>query len=236
MDNPYTAPATDVRQAEYEVAGAAPYTVAELRASFARFAWSYWAYVGSIVLLFGFLVAVGVQAALQGKAGSEAELQQYVQSWLMAVGFIGIFIIIVGVLAAIFSLILLYRYWAVMQPYTKRTTPGKAVGFLFIPIFNLYWLFVAYHGLAKDIDSYLNTNRDSVAPRPSSGLILSMVILFLISLLALVGNVVLLALVGNLAGLVLIVVLFLSKIRLNNSIIGIIQDRSRQLASAVPSK
>lgn len=236
MDNPYAAPSTDIRQNELEVAGAAPYTVAELRASFARFAWSYWSYVGSLVLLFGVLVAIGVQAAMQGKAGSEAELQQHMQSWVMMIGFFGMFILLIGVLATIFSLILLYRYWAVMQPYTKRTTPGKAVGFLFIPIFNFYWLFVAYHGLAKDIDAYLNTNRDSTAPRPASGLILSMVILLLISLLALVGNVMLLALIGNLAGLVLIVVLFLSKIRLNNSIIGIIQDRSRRQASAVPSK
>jgi len=236
MDNPYTAPATDVRQAEYEVAGAAPYTVVELRASFARFAWSYWGYIASVVLLFVVAVAIGVQAGLQGKANSEAELQQFMQGWLATLGFLFILIVIVSVLALVFSLILLYRYWAVMQPYTKRTTPGKAVGFLFIPIFNFYWIFVAYYGLAKDIDGYLNANRGSTAPRPASGLVLSMVILFLISLLAFFGNVAVLALVGILANLALIVVLFLSKLRLNNSIIGIIQDRSRQLASAVPSK
>lgn len=236
MDNPYTAPATDVRQSEYEVAGAAPYTVVQLRASFARFAWSYWGYIGSIVLLFVVALAIGVQAGLQGKANSEAELQQFMQGWLATLGFMVILIAITGILVTIFALILLYRHWAVMQPYSKRTTPGKAVGFLFIPVFNFYWMFVAYHGLAKDIDGYLNSNRTSTAPRPSSSLILSMVILMLISFLAIFGDVTLLAVVGNLAGLALTVVLFLSKLRLNNSIIGIIQDRSRQLASAVPSK
>jgi len=37
-----------------------------------------------------------------------------------------------------------------------RTTPGKAVGFLFIPLFNIYWIFVAIMGLADDARDFLN--------------------------------------------------------------------------------
>ncbi|MCL2120465.1 MAG: hypothetical protein FWH27_18790, partial [Planctomycetaceae bacterium] len=36
-----------------------------------------------------------------------------------------------------------------------RTTPGKAVGFLFIPIFNFYWIFVAFRGLGKNMNETL---------------------------------------------------------------------------------
>ena len=52
-----------------------------------------------------------------------------------------------------------------------RTTPGKAVGFLFIPFFNLYWVFTTYVGLAKDwnrvMASYPNLAH---GPRLSTGL------------------------------------------------------------------
>jgi hypothetical protein len=38
----------------------------------------------------------------------------------------------------------LYRAWKCLQPGgLARTTPGKAIGFLFIPFFNLYWIFQA---------------------------------------------------------------------------------------------
>jgi hypothetical protein len=44
--------------------------------------------------------------------------------------------------------------WTVIPPDLARTTPGKAVGFLFIPIFNFYWWFVALWGWAKDWNSH----------------------------------------------------------------------------------
>ena len=34
--------------------------------------------------------------------------------------------------------------------------PGKAVGLLFVPFFNLYWAFQVFWGFAKDYNSYVN--------------------------------------------------------------------------------
>lgn len=51
---------------------------------------------------------------------------------------------------AILGLIYVHRAWTVLQPAGASTTPGKAVGFLFIPFFNLYWAFVAYWKWAKE--------------------------------------------------------------------------------------
>ncbi len=48
--------------------------------------------------------------------------------------------------------ILLYRYWRLIPPERAVTTPGKAVGFLFIPVFNLYWMFVSLVGLGNAFD------------------------------------------------------------------------------------
>jgi len=52
----------------------------------------------------------------------------------------------------IFQYFLLYHCWKLIPADIARTTPIKAVGFLLIPIFNLYWMFVAYRGLAKDMN------------------------------------------------------------------------------------
>jgi hypothetical protein len=52
---------------------------------------------------------------------------------------------------AVYFSILHYRCWnSLPQPF-RATTPGKAVGFLFIPFFNLYWAFVTWPKLAKGV-------------------------------------------------------------------------------------
>lgn len=51
--------------------------------------------------------------------------------------------------------ILLYRNWQLIQDGYARTTPGRAVGFLFIPFFNFYWIFEAFPGLVKDTNAYI---------------------------------------------------------------------------------
>ena len=60
-----------------------------------------------------------------------------------------------GIGAAVFMYILLYKCWKLIPPDIARTTPGKAVGFCFIPIFNIYWIFVAVWGLGKDMNKAL---------------------------------------------------------------------------------
>jgi hypothetical protein len=80
--------------------------------------------------------------------------------------------VIAGVLAAavllssfVMNLRFLYRVWAsIRSPYT--TSPGQAVGLLFIPLFNLYWIFQAFPGFAADYNSYADANQLDV-PRLS---------------------------------------------------------------------
>ena len=57
--------------------------------------------------------------------------------------------------AGILGLILLYKFWQVNQDGHASTTPGRAVGFMFIPIFNIYWLFRAFPGLSLDQNRYI---------------------------------------------------------------------------------
>jgi hypothetical protein len=59
------------------------------------------------------------------------------------------------VLALIVLYTMIYKMWAAIQDGHARTTPGKAVGFMFIPLFNLYWFFQVFYGWAKDYNSYV---------------------------------------------------------------------------------
>jgi hypothetical protein len=60
--------------------------------------------------------------------------------------------------AQIYFLISLYRCWKIIQGSTAGTTPGMAVGFLFIPLFNMYWVYRSIIGLAKDANEFLQLN------------------------------------------------------------------------------
>ena len=78
---------------------------------------------------------------------------------------------LLSVYSIVISLVLLYKVWAAIQDGHARTTPGKAVGYMFIPFFQLYWLFQAYWGYAKDYNSYISRHGISTS-RLSEGLFL----------------------------------------------------------------
>jgi len=58
----------------------------------------------------------------------------------------------ITVVAIVLSCIVHYKCWKAVPKEIARTTPGKAIGFLFIPFFNFYWAFVSYMGLAEDLN------------------------------------------------------------------------------------
>lgn len=74
--------------------------------------------------------------------------------------------LVVLLISGIFFCINLYRAWACLQPGRAQTTPGKAVGFMFIPLFNIYWIFVAINGLPKDWNRIVASYEDlKAAPK-----------------------------------------------------------------------
>jgi hypothetical protein len=72
--------------------------------------------------------------------------------------------------------VLVYRMWAAIQDGHARTSPGRALGCLFIPFFNFYWAFQAFRGFAKDFNAFVS--RHSLkAPRLSPGLLTAYAVL-----------------------------------------------------------
>ena len=120
-------------------------------------------FVAYIALLFIALVMGILAAALESQGMGVTAL---------------IFMILSGpcsILYVIGLFFLLYYLWSAVQPYAPRTTPGKAVGFLFIPFFNLYWQFISYYNLSIDLNRVLKEKGRTI--RTSEGLALSSCIL-----------------------------------------------------------
>lgn len=103
-------------------------------------------------------------------------------------------LIVVGVLATLASYVLMivcgckfmYRCWMLVSDGKARTTPGQAVGFLFIPLFNFYWQFVAHWGLTLEMNRVIDEYQIP-APRPNPQLMLWYLILGLCGIIPFIG-------------------------------------------------
>ena len=94
---------------------------------------------------------------------------------------------------SILYLVLIYKAWECIQDGHARTTPGKAVGYLFIPFYDIYWVFQAIPGFADDYNAYLDRRKIS-APKLGKGLFLALAILQLLSAIPYLGAIFLLPL------------------------------------------
>jgi len=87
-----------------------------------------------------------------------------------------------ALLASLFALIvfclLLHKMWGAIEDDQTTVTPGKAVGFLFIPLFNIYWGFQAIARFPDEFNMYAKRHSINV-PSLRSGLFLAYVILAL---------------------------------------------------------
>lgn len=114
-------------------------------------------FLGSVAIGFGIanvLLALGTIQVQTGDPGAGAVL--VVLSWLPML------------FGAIVMAVLWYRMWAAIQDGNARTTPGKAVGYFFIPFFNIYWAFQAIWGYAKDFNKYIQRHDVKTQQLPES--------------------------------------------------------------------
>jgi hypothetical protein len=107
--------------------------------------------------------------------------------WICLIGMVVTFGLS-GIASVVLFYIIVYKSWKLIQDGYARTTPGKAVGFNFIPFFNFYWIFEAFPGLVKDTNAYIQRYNLPVAMK-DTGLATAFCILTLLSLIPYVGYV-----------------------------------------------
>jgi len=124
--------------------------------------------------LVGGLVFYALAIFLAGNAANEPARRDQaviVIPMLLGVGAISL------VTATVIQCMYLFRAWKCLRFGGPRTTPGKAVGLLFVPFFNYYWTFVAWYGLARDWNRIASQFTDlRNAPRLPEGLFLALCI------------------------------------------------------------
>ncbi len=59
------------------------------------------------------------------------------------------------VCSVLIELALYYRMWAAIQNGQASISPAKAIGFLFIPVFNIYWALYMFTGFAEDYNALI---------------------------------------------------------------------------------
>jgi len=161
--SPYATPGSSLASAP--VGGSYPH----LPIKPASFALWMWTFIGGFICL-GLMVAFIILGATT--ASSSGSSDAGVMSMLVGVGMYGLCLICM-LLSTIFFYMNLYRAWSCLGAGAPRTTPGKAIGMLFVPFYNIYWMFVAIAGLPKDWNRIVASYDDlKNAPRLSEGVFL----------------------------------------------------------------
>jgi hypothetical protein len=100
------------------------------------------------------------------------------------------FLLVLGAIGAMYSgivsLVFIYKIWGDIADQYARTTPVKAIGFLFIPFFQLYWVFQVIWGFAKDCNAYMDRHSMN-APKLPEGMFLVCVILQVAAIIPYLG-------------------------------------------------
>ena len=84
----------------------------------------------------------------------------------------------------------LYRAWEVLQSTTARTSSGLAVGLLFVPVFNVYWVFQALWGWSKDYQSFTSYQEKGTMPYVNKQIFLAHCILLPMLAIPIINNVI----------------------------------------------
>lgn len=94
----------------------------------------------------------------------------------MILGYIG------EIIRAILFFILLYRVWSMLQGKTARTSAGAAIGLLFIPVYNIYWIFVSFLGWVTDANTLLKRyGQTNMLSKKAPAIFISSILLMFIS-------------------------------------------------------
>jgi hypothetical protein len=160
--------------------------------------------LGGLVLIAG-LVALAI--ADEAKGTSNADVAVVTGLALLLAGGLAVLV------AEIVAYVLIYKMWAIIQDDGRaRTTPGAAVGLLFVPCYNLFWVFQVYMGWAQDFNGYIRRHRLRVPPAPE-GLGTSVAIFMLLGAIPYIGA------VFSLVSLVVRLVFFASAIDGHNALL-----------------
>jgi len=108
----------------------------------------------STCLVFGFVLAIA--AGLQNFVWYQDRPGLFVQ--LSAI--LGILALVQFLFVnMVYNVLMLWKMWSSIQDGRVLTTPVKAIGFLLIPFFNIYWIFQAWGAFPREYNSFVDRHK-----------------------------------------------------------------------------
>lgn len=139
------------------------------------------------------VTAVGIVISLVGLVDEEAS--EALSLWALPFNVLGVVVVCM----------LHHQCWKALPDRLRATTPGKAVGYLFIPLYNFYWAFVSWPKLAEGLAEWQKSLGKPALPEVRS-LAMTCAILFVCSMT--VGLIPGLDILIGIAGLVTFILLY----------------------------
>lgn len=85
-----------------------------------------------------------------------------------------------AIIHTVYNFLLLAKMWGAIQDGYTEISVGKAIGFLFIPFFSIYWIFKVWGGFPTEYNRYIERHNLAVPPL-SSGVFVAFPIVVLLS-------------------------------------------------------
>lgn len=120
-------------------------------------------------------MVVRIIAGILGALGLVLVIQKGAKSTLLATFAVADVFLVCSVAI---ELMLFYKMWAAIKDSQISISPGRAVGFLFIPVFNIYWALLMLTGFTEDYNSFV-IRRSIRAGRLPMALFLIYAVLFM---------------------------------------------------------
>ncbi|MDA2913270.1 hypothetical protein MYX77_04810 [Acidobacteriia bacterium AH_259_A11_L15] len=90
-------------------------------------------------------------------------------------------LVFTGIIEIILLCAFTYRLWKRIQDGQTQVTPGRAVGYLFIPIYGLFWMWKVWAGYADALNSF--RERHGFPERASGKITTTFTVIWLVSIL-----------------------------------------------------
>lgn len=133
-------------------------------------------YAGSLAASFAFGVLLIIVAVIGANFNAQKQVEPFVAILTVLAGISGFAWLIIH--TVFYFLILAKMYGAIQDGYTEVSV-GKAIGFLFIPFFNIYWIFKVWGGFPTEYNSFIARNNLPV-PEISNGIFIALPIVILL--------------------------------------------------------
>lgn len=133
------------------------------------------------------------------------------------------------ILGLIFQSLLHYKCWNSLPAEFRATTPGKAVGFMFIPFFNFYWAFISWPKLSEGLANWQSTT--GIAPKNTKGLGIAFAVLFVCHWIFEILSIPALGVMIQIALLVIFILYYRTLVRGFNQMLGSSQVETEPVPS-----